>query len=684
MRLTFYPKLAWTGVRKNGRLYLPYLLTCTLVTAMFYILLFLSHSQELASARGGTTVCTVLMLGSFVIAAFSLIFLFYTSSFLMRRRNREFGLYNILGMDKRNLSRLLLWETFICAASSILGGLVLGVLLSKLAELGLMNIIRGEVDYELRISPDALLKTLLLYALIHLLICISSLFRLRRLSAVELLGSEKAGEKPPKANWFMGIAGVVILAAAYAIAVSIQDPVSAMMLFFVAVLLVIAATYIIFISGSVVLCRILQKRTTYYYKANHFVSVSSMLYRMKRNGAGLASICILATMVLVMVSSTTSLYFGTENALHSRWPRQINCTLRFPGTEGISDSGLAALKDRIDRMTGDEAGVDSIINYRCAVSYGSITDGTVIPGTDNSPLWELRILPLEDYNALCGASESLEENEVLVCAIRGDFPWDSLRNARGDSFTVKGRFRDFPDTSCAAMNAIPTLLIVTKDMNTALTGLLGLQPDPSGEVTLERPDSGANNVMLYWTYDFDTSLEDEATISLDQHIEEGLSRAISGSSEKDFYYWQVESRELNRADFYGSFGGLFFLGMALSILFILAAVLIIYYKQVSEGYEDAGRFEIMQKVGMTKKDIRRSINSQLLTVFYLPLVFAGLHLAFAFPMISKILTLFNLNNFRLFAATTLLSFAVFSVLYAAIYKVTSNTYYNIVSGRQDE
>ena len=305
MKTALYPRLAWDGLRKNKRLFLPYLLTCVCMVMMFYILSFLGSPETCALLpRGSNGAGLILNLGSAVIFVFSAIFLYYTNSFLIRRRTQEFGLYNVLGMGKRNLARIATWESLITAALSLAFGLALGIIFSKLAELGLLNMLGGEINYRVRIDAESVTRTLGLYAVIFALIWLSTVIRVGRSSAVALLRSESVGEKPPKANWALGLAGLVILAAAYYLAVSITNPIDAMVWFFVAVILVIVATYLLLIAGSVLLCRVLQKNKQYYYQPSHFVSVSSMAYRMKRNGAGLASVCIIATMILVMISSS--------------------------------------------------------------------------------------------------------------------------------------------------------------------------------------------------------------------------------------------------------------------------------------------------------------------------------------------------------------------------------------------
>ena len=674
MKRGFYPRLAWSGMRKNSKLYLPYSLACIGMTAMFYILMHLADSPALKLIPSSASVTMTLSLGSFVMGVFSLLFLFYTNSFLVRRRFKEFGLYNVLGMNKGNISRVLAWEALINALISLAGGLFLGIALSKLAELGLVNIMGGDTDLDLRISVKALEFTVMFFCGIFLLIYLNSLIKIRRSSASELVKSENFGEKPPRANWLFGLAGIVILAAAYYIAVSIKTPLTALSLFFIAVIMVIVATYLIFIAGSVWICRLLQKNKRYYYKKNHFVSVSSMVYRMKRNGAGLASICILATMVLVMISSTTCLYFGAEDALRDRYPRDISISASYSGLDSMTDENISALRGEISAAVGG-AETENILDYRCASLVGSLENGILdlseasiysTAMTTYDYVAEVYIVPLADYNAIAGTNESLGSDEAMIYAYRMDYTDKTFAVDELVSFRVKKVLDSFPIADGSAMASIaPTVFVIVPDFADTVAKL-------GGAVS----SSGDEPASLSWNYAFDTPVSDEEETAMCERIGERLSEC---SQTGGYLYYSRESLAANRADFYGMFGGLFFLGIMLSIAFICAAVLIIYYKQISEGYEDRRRFEIMQNVGMTKKEIRSSINSQLLTVFFLPLIFAGLHLGFAFPFIHKLLMLFNLSNLPLLIGTTAISFGVFALLYAVVFRVTSNAYYNIVS-----
>lgn len=670
--MKLYRHLAWDGIRKNSRLYVPYLLTGVGAVSFFYILVALSRLPE-GTLPGSGSVQVILNLGSFVLWVFSLLLLFYTHSFLIRRRNREFALYNVLGMGKRDIARILCWETLLSGGISLAGGLALGILLSKLAELGLLRMVGAATDMVYRVSAGGLLLTLGLYAGIFLLILLSSLLRVGRSTAVQLMRSQAEGEKPPRANWALAVLGILLLAGAYYLAVTIREPLAALTWFFAAVLMVILATYLLFISGSVTLCRLLQRNPRFYYQKRHFVSVSSLVYRMKRNGAGLASICILATMVLVTISSTTCLYFGSESLLRARYPRDVNIDLLVDALEKLSDENARAAYACMDKVISD-AGLfpERQLLYRAVTGYGPLEDGTVdlhAPAdransvSRLSQVYQFCFVPLDDYNRITGSAETLAADEVLIHPYRASFKGDTFALLGGASYHVKALLNDFPTNSAAAMNVVGTLFVVADDLQ-AMLGALTQQ-------AAEDPSLGLNyhylNAFDCAKADQIDSSELESAILLDGVPT--LGRAI-----------KVELLAQEAADYYGMYGGLLFLGVMLSLVFAAAAVLIIYYKQMSEGYEDQPRFATMRKIGMTQRDIRRSVNAQMLMVFFLPLGFAGLHLGFAFPMLHKLLMLFCLYDLPLLLGTTAITFVVFGLLYTLVYRATSNAYYRLVSG----
>ena len=671
MRMGFYAKLAVNGIRKNARLYVPYLLTCAGMVMMFYIVSYLQDTPVLAGIRGGEEMQAMLSLGSGVMGVFGAIFLLYTNSFLIRRRKREFGLYNMLGMGKGNIARVLFWEALLVLAGTMAIGLAAGVAISKLAELLLLNIMHGNVTFNFTVSPRAVLLTAAVFCIIHALLLIKALLQIRTASAVNLLRSESAGEKPPRANWVLAILGLILLAVAYYLAVTIKQPLVAMAMFFVAVILVILATYLLFIAGSVAVCRMLQRNRRYYYKAKHFVSVSSMAYRMKRNGAGLASICILSIMVLVTVSSTTGLYYGSEDSLRSRYPRDITLIAKAKDVSMLMDEKCDAARELVDAYVAEhDTTAHNFRDFRIVSVTGAMKDGAITTDPQeagrhitDSTIYQVNFLPLPDYNRICGTNETLADDEALISLKRGDYGWDSISVDSKVAYRTRKAPVVFQESGMAAVDVVDTIYVVVKDLQ-------GLQPLLQGNTLFTQQ----------WEYGFDSMLSDEdqweMTHQMDVELSDGLHRL-------GMKYVYLEGMAENRYDFYGTYGGFFFLGILLSIVFLFAAVLIIYYKQISEGYEDQKRFEIMQKVGMTRKNIRKSINSQLLTVFFLPLVGAGIHLAFAFPMIRRMLILFNLTNTRLLVETTGVTFLAFALIYTLVYRKTSNAYYAVVSGEGD-
>lgn len=673
MKMSIYPNLAVSGIKKNRQLYLPYILSCIGMIMMNFIIQSVGNSPLLTHMKGGHNISMTLSICKFVIAFFSLIFLIYTNSFLVRRRYKEFGLYNILGMNKKGILRIVAWESLIVAVVSIVTGTVLGIAFSKFAELGLVNAIRQEIDYTFRVSLKAIAYTVEMYGLIFFIIFIKSLIQVAMTKPLDLLHSENLGEKPPKANWLLAIAGVVILGVAYYIAVSIESPLRAFVMFFVAVAMVILATYMIFTAGSVALCKMLQNNKNYYYKKNHFVSVSSMVYRMKRNGAGLASICILSTMVLVMFSSTASLYIGAEDTLKAAYPREMEVAVLANKLDDLSEENINSLVAGYENVLREnQVEAKNVMSYAGVYFVGLDTssqsiqtdvDVTAFEINDYDNLRQLFFMTAEQYNSMTGANISVEPGQTYVGTIRCKYTKTNF-NLHGVSFDVAGKLDIAPYIGDAFVSLIPSVFFVINDLDELKP--LETMADYNGDSVL--------TIKYYYAFDLDEKPE------VITNVYNGLIDTIDHSFVNDGngYSYSGGCRELERDDFYSTFGGLFFIGIMLCIVFIFATLLIIYYKQISEGYEDKNRFEIMKKVGMNKTDISKSINSQVLTVFFIPLIFAGLHTAFAFPMVWRLLQLFNLRNMTLAIIVNIGSFVVFGIFYVAIYLTTARSYYKIV------
>lgn len=683
MRRGFYLKLAAEGISKNRKFYSPYFLTCICMVMMFYIVAYLSMSADFSAVFGGDMLQSMLGFGVFVIAIFSLIFLYYTNSFLIRRRQKEFGLYNILGMGKRNLVKVLVWENILTAAVSIASGLVLGILFSKLAELAALRILGGETGFAIHVDPKAVIASAVLFLAIFLLIMLRMVFYIFRLRPVELLKSENVGEKPPKANWILALLGAVLLATAYYLAVAVIDPMSAMVMFFFAVILVIIATYFLFIAGSVALCRLLQKKKNYYYKTRHFVSLSSMVYRMKRNGAGLASICILSTMVLVTVSTTVCLWAQTEDSVSKRYPHDI--MMEFTSSDYSETEVYKEIVDRTLAEYGETAENVEDYHYYSTAGYqfkDQVTlrwDHLASAGVGEvESIRALYFITLDEYNRISGDSREMSDGELLLYPYKTDFEYDTVTIEDCGTWNVEILDAEPFPVGSAQADVMGSLFIVVKDMSVMK------QIEEACNVAADSTGMSLNYIDE--SYGIDLSCDDEKQIEIYDTIVQRfgeLEAQNNGMTEdgRDLPHYILDSQAGGRADLIAINGGLFFLGVMLGAVFLFGTVLIMYYKQISEGYEDQDRFDILMKVGMSRKEVRQSINSQVLTVFFLPLVTAGVHLAFAFPLISKILLLMSATEERLLMMITVCCYLVFALFYVIVYGITSKSYYTIISGK---
>lgn len=670
MKRGLYFRLAATGMSKNKKFYFPYIFTCFCMVMMYYIIQFLRISDDFRTMRGGESMQMILGMGTPVIAVFSWILLYYTNSFLIRRRQKEFGLYHILGMGKRELVKILIWENLMTAVISIAGGLLGGILFSKLAELAAVRIVGNHLGYKMTIEPKAIYYTVFLFLAIFAVILLRMLIFIFRTKPVDMMKSETAGEKPPKANWILAIAGLIILAGAYWIAVSIEEPMEAMLWFMVAVLMVIVATYLLFIAGSVAFCRLMQKKKNYYYKTRHFVSISSMVYRMKRNGAGLASICILSTMVLVMVSSTVCLYASIEGNLAKGYPQQFSVEMAS-GSSLEDKDREEKLKETVGQtINGNKIKLKETKEYHILSTACVKTDEGIKFEHENikslDSLKMLYILTVADYNRLTGENLSLEKNELYVY-----LPDEAYEK---DTFQVEGcgnwKNKGTPDNQ----------FICGDDVETLNSGVYLIVPDEDVMDQFEaaqRAVYGENASSEKLCYAFDTDLSEEGQVSLGSELQNNISTLQL--QDEQFPMVNVNARAVSKSDYYALYGGLFFLGILLGSVFIFGMILIIYYKQITEGYEDQGRFSILMKVGMTRKEVRQSINSQVMTVFFLPLAMAGMHTAFSFPIIRKILKMFAMNDEKLLILVMICCYLAFAVFYAAVYLLTSREYYKIVS-----
>lgn len=673
-----YPKLAWQGIRKNAETYLPYLLMGILMVGVSYIMNYLTRPALMGALSMGGTTLMVLQMGKIVISVFSVIFLYYCNSFLIRRRMKEFGLYNILGMGKGNIARVMLWETLLTALLVFAGGLLLGLSLSRLVEMALINLLHADYTVPMELFyPDGVTWVLLLFGGIYVLILLANLLRMRLSNPVALLKSENTGEKPPKANWFFGLIGLLILLSAYYVAAVSQSPLEALIFFFIAVLMVIVATYLLLVSGSVTLCRMLRRNKRYYYQTRHFISVSAMAYRMKRNGAGMATICILCTMVLVILTSTVCLYGGTDSMVDAICPQDINLTIGLEARDGEENwKRLDAMQQMALDVT-EEMGLtpENITSQRALVATGKVQNGDygIITDADslNANVLELTVYPLSVYEQATGETVTLADRELLYASFKTNETFSSMSFYGSAPYRMIHAEKELPKRLLSAdyRSAWGCLVVFANDAEAFRSEIMALVGEKSGEAMM------MDRLALHF------DLASEADTDTQEKLVKTLRSEAMKLTGKDFYGMSslsVDTRALCRRDYLSLFGGLFFLGMVLGPLFSIAAVLIMYYKQICEGYEDAERFAVMRKVGLTDAEIRRSVNSQVLTVFFAPLLMAGLHMLFAMPMIRLILGAFGLHNDSLFYGIGIGCYVVFAVIYALMYLLTSRRYYRIV------
>ena len=660
MNNRFFPKLAASNIKKNGKAYIPYILSCVMTVAMFYIVKSLSYNPGLKNMVGSSTMMTMMSMCSVMIALFAIIFLFYTNSFLVKRRKKEFGVFNILGMEKSHIAKTMAWENFYVTLISIAGGLVIGIALDKAMFLLIAQVLNEEISLGFFISDKAIISTVVMFCIIFLLILLNSIRQIQTANPIELLTAGNAGEREPKTKWILTILGLLSLGTGYYIALAIKNPLTALVYFFFAVILVIIGTYMLFTAGSIALLKILRKNKKYYYKTKHFTSISGMIYRMKQNAVGLANICILSTAVLVMVSSTSSLMLGMQDVIATRYPDDFIVYSNETSEERAYES-FDAIRELQEEQN---LNVTSEREYRYLVFPAFINGDTfeVTRDANFSSLGNLNNLifvSLSDYNRVMGTDKTLAEDEILVYSDRLQFNYPTLKIFDRE-YSVKEKIDEFIGNGLIVAVAANTQFIVLPD-GTDIDELYALQKEALSD--------GASEIQYYYGFNSDA----------DEETQRAFYRTLLEDYVGHGYEGTIESKADSRSEFVGLYGGFFFIGIFLGILFIMATVLIIYYKQISEGYDDKQRYEIMQKVGMTHQEIKNSIHSQVLTVFFLPLIVAGIHIAVAFPIITKLLALLNLLNVQLFLTCTVVCYVVFAVMYLLIYLLTARTYYKIVS-----
>ena len=692
----FYTRLAWTGIRKNRQLYYPYLVAGIAMVTVFYIFNFLGASAVVQSLPGSEVLPLLFDYASWAIGLFSIPFLFYTNASLIKKRKGELGLYNILGMNKRNIFSVLAWETLISYGIVMLGGLFSGIVFSKLAELVLVNIMNKAVNYTLYVEWRSVASAILVFAAIYLLILLNTLHQIHCNNPIELLHSDSVGERPPKPHRLPAVISLVMLAAAYVLVGRMGPQIDFLQLFIAGVLLTVG-TFLLFLCASVFLCKILQGNKGYYYKTAHFVTVSTMSYRMKRNGASLAAICILVTLVLVTLAFSVSFYVGATEAVENHYPYDLGVSVAIPedaaAGEFAGEDYTNSLNTELSNTLLQQEPSAQALTAHSANLMAVMVDGRLdlqvdmrstwyTPGYYNG--WEqggqkivyLHVLSLEDYNKLCGTAEALGGGEALLTSKTIAYQVDEVVLANGQTMRVRKTGAQIPRMTEVRLggasldsHGCEQIYLAVPDVYAFLGGGAGVAQH-----------TAANYLSCNWEYDVKLTAEDarqEALYSAMAAKVKAFGDAAGNTAITS--YLKIEKGER----FYALAGGLLFLALIMNLLFIAVTALIMYYKQISEGYEDQKRFAIMRKIGMTKREIQKSINSQMLTVFSLPILVAGIHLAFTSNLVYLLLNFSVVDNKPMLIRVMVVCYIFFAIVYTLVYLLTSRTYFKIVNQSVD-
>lgn len=725
----FYTRLAWTGIQKNRQLYYPYFLSGIVMVMVFYIFHFLATSEVVHTLPGKAVLPYLLYIGEGAVGLFSIPFLFYTNASLIRKRKRELGLYNILGMNKRNIVSVLFRETVISYGIVVVIGIFAGFLFSKIAELVLVNIMGRQVDYSIYVDWKGALVVLVVFAVIYLMILANALWQIHANNPIELLHSDSQGERPPKSRMFLTVLSFVLIGAGYCAAADVTAVEYQLAQIFVTAVLLIAGTFLLFICAFVVLCRILQNRKTYYYQTSHFVTISTMAYRMKRSGASLAAICVLVTLVLVACSFSVSFYAGSMEVLQRTYPYDLSVRVEIPPekignelaegtcTEGYRagiDAIISSVMGSVQSDAGQPAEQGSFMQAQagvggegCAVYFANMlamfVDGRLdlgrdmrdtwfTPGSGQYPGWTegneeivwLHVLSLDAYNRLCGTTEKLGDDEVFVILEKGEYQADRIVLDDGSTkLAAASSSKESPKTTDVSISLDGSWgrddRITAHGCRNVFLVVSDLYDFMGGEEGSMR--YAQKNYMAYdWEYYWNLSAPEEALYAIYDQVQTHIkAESETAEAEKTMCFLKLERGE----NYYALAGAVLFIAVVMDSVFIAVTALIMYYKQISEGYEDQRRFSIMRKVGMTQKEIKNSINSQMLTVFALPLLIAGVHLAFTSNIVYMMQKMVVADNRPLMIRVMVVTYLLFAVVYSLVYGMTSRTYYSIVNKTED-
>lgn len=670
MHKGIFSRLAKQNIRNNKSTYIPYIITCIFCIAMIYMMEFLRDCPTLDQAvRQADEVRMIVFTGEIVVEIFCIIFLIYSNSFLMKRRQKEIGLYNILGLEKNHIGIVMFLETIITSTGSLAGGIATGIIGSKLALLLLLKLLHIPSVLGFYISVKGIFTCLFMFGIVFLMILFLNLAKIHLSRPVELLRGNNIGEKEPAAKWLMALIGFICLGAGYYLAVTTESPIKAITIFLLAVILVMAGTYLLFTAGSIVILKFLRRRKSFYYRTGNFISISGMLYRMKQNAIGLASICILSTGVLLMISMTVSIYFGMNDIMLNRYPYDVDMSVTSISEEECQTAIEAFEKTIADNKVPVEKSVEEIyLDIVCSKNGDQILIKPTNTIRNSDSVLVLSLLNQAEYERLTGISANLNDGEI--------FAWypsavqkDSV-TVDETEFTVKKWLDKNPLTCGEDAVSDNAVLVVTdedfKKFDEMRTEMYkGVSSAPAGE-----------DLTLHLGLDITGSETDK--IDFGTPVMEAVKdlKKNGGLSENSWITSGIRQQEYE--SYYADNGSLLFIGIFLGSLFLMGTAMIIYYKQISEGYEDQKRFEIMQKVGLSRREVRSSVRRQILMVFFLPLLMAMLHITMAFPMIRRMLLLFGMTNTKLFIGCTAGTVLIFAVVYGLIYLMTARSYYHIV------
>jgi putative ABC transport system permease protein len=683
----YYFKLAKENIKNNRKMYIPYLLICVLMMSMMYVIRSLSANPDFSKLqRGAEALPTLMRYGSYVTAVFAVVIMFYSNSFILKRRNKEFGLLNILGMEKRHIAKLMLLETIYVAVVTFVAGCVTGLVLERVVHVIFTKMLGDDaVNIGYHISVKSMIDAVIMIAVTLFATYLFTIRKLHFSNPIELLSGSKKGEKEPKTKLFMTIVGFLFIFAGYGLSFFVTDLSKNISMMFTAVIFVILGTYCLFFAGIIAMLKLLKKKKSYYYKTKHFTSLSGMIYRMKRNSVGLASTAILSTMVLITVCSTMALMAGVEGQL-PKHDAIINVNYDYDGKETAKIEAEIAEKVKTKKV---DKNVEARLMLKGKKTMNLVplekqdyTDGAthlyetksgIDGGVKSDDRFDVRINPWYMVNTRF----SDNEDEDVLFKKEADEIRESYRTEKGEVIV---------ETSSDVFDGMKELELLGKTFkirevkkNTNVNSeFLKLFFSSSDEVTElvkafneQSPIKADEFYQLDIDYDEPMEKADEAMKTIGDISQ---SKYLSDMTYMD----NMKLRSVEKADAMMAYGSIFFLGLFLGTLFIFEMILIIYYKQLTEGYEDADSFRIMQSVGMSEAEIRSSIRSQILMVFFLPLITAIVHTAFAFPMVGRLLAYMGLDSTKIYLKCTLAGFVGYTLIYTVIYLLTAKMYYSIV------